>query len=277
MAAHTFFRSGLYEDAAIVNARALAVDADHLHDTGKPGPAGTAFYYTHNQGFGEAGALMSGDGPLAIKFADNLRAAFPAASFANGGLAPSEGRGYVIYGRFAPDRMMTMADPGADRAPAQVLYHYGRGEALAGKHDEAGVRREEAAITGTTPQATIARAVLTGRADMLAGDFGGAVNAFSVASETQGQMFSAQMDPPPWWYYVRRSVAAARLKAGAYAEARSEAQASLAVWPDDALALVVLARAEDKLGDKAGARRDLDEARKAWHGGNVETVSLDLI
>jgi hypothetical protein len=115
---------------------------------------------------------MSGDGPLAVKFADNLRAAFPAASFANGGLAPSEGRGYVIYGRFAPDRMMTMADPGADRAPAQVLYHYGRGEALAGKHDEAGVRREEAAITGTTPQATIARAVLTGRADMLAGDFG---------------------------------------------------------------------------------------------------------
>jgi hypothetical protein len=85
------------------------------------------------------------------------------------------------------------------------------------------------------------------------------------------------MDPPPWWYYVRRSVAAARLKAGAYAEARSEAQASLAVWPDDALALLVLSRAEDKLGDKAGARRDLDEARKAWHGGNVETVSLDLV
>jgi hypothetical protein len=85
------------------------------------------------------------------------------------------------------------------------------------------------------------------------------------------------MDPPPWWYYVRRSVAAARLKAGAYAEAKSAAQASLAVWPDDALALLVLARAEDKLGDKADARRDLVDARKAWHGGDVETVPLDLI
>jgi tetratricopeptide (TPR) repeat protein len=277
MAAHTFFHAGLYEDAAIVNARALAVDADHLRETGHSGPAGTAFYYPHNQGFGEAGALMSGDGTLAVRFADDLKPAFPASSFADGGLAPSEGRGYVAYGRYAPERMLTMPAPGADRAPAQVMYHYGRGEALTERGDVAGVRREAEAITGTSPQAEIARAVLAGRAAMLTKDYAAAAKAFSEASEVQGQMFSNQMDPPPWWYFVRRSVAAAKLASRDYKQARNEAQASLAVWPNDPLALLVLARAEARLGDRIAAKRDLVLARKAWHGRNIEAVPVDLI
>lgn len=276
MAAHTFFRAGLYQDAAVVNARALAVDADHLRDTGNPNPVGTAFYYAHNHGFGEAGALMSGDAVLAVRFADDLRAAYPASSFANGGLAGSEGRGYVIYGRYAPERMLAMSDPGADRAAAQVLFHYGRGEALAGKGDAAGVRREVEAITQTTPQALIAKAVLTGRADMLTGDYQGAIKAYSEACDTQGQLFATQMDPPPWWYFVRRSVAAAELKAGHYAKARSAAEASLTAWPQDALALLVMSRAEAKLNQGSNARAHLAQARKAWRG-DLSKVSIDLI
>ena len=276
MAAHTFFRAGLYEDAAVVNARALAVDADHLRAIGNSNQVGTAFYYGHNQGFGEAGALMAGDAPLAVRFADDLRAAYPASSFANGGLAASEGRGYVIYGRFAADRMLSMSDPGADRAAAQVLFHYGRGEALAGRHDIAGVRAEAELITQTTPQALIAKAVLTGRADMLAGDYQGAIKAYSDACDTQGQLFATMMDPPPWWYFVRRSVAAAELKAGHYAKAREAAEASLTAWPQDALALLVMSRAEAKLNQTANAHAHLNQARRAWRG-DLNKVSIDLI
>ena len=276
MAAHTFFRSGLYEDAAIVNARALAVDADHFRAIGKTDQVGTAFYYPHNQGFGEAGALMSGDGPLAIRFADNLRAATPAASFAKDGLSGSEGRGFVIYGRYAPDRMLTLADPGKERPAAQALFHYARGEALAGKGDAAGVKAEAEAITQTTPQATIAKAVLAGRAAMLSKDYGTAAKAFVEASETQGQMFASQMDPPPWWYLVRRSVAAAKLQAGQYAAAKHEAEASLAAWPGDPLALLVLSRAEAKLGKTSDAKAHLMQARKGWHG-DLAKVKVEMI
>jgi tetratricopeptide (TPR) repeat protein len=277
MAAHTFFQAGLYEDAAEVNARALAVDADHFRAIGSDAQLGTAFYYAHNQGFGEAAALMSGDAPLALRFADDLRKAEPAASFARDGLAPSEGRGFVIYGRDAPDRMLAMTDPGNERPAAQVLYHYGRGEALAAKGDVAGVRKEAAAIKISTPQSNVAKSVLDGRAAMLGKDYAAAAKAFESASMLQGETFSTQMDPPPWWYLVRRSVAAAELGAGHYAQAKAEAEASLSVWKNDPLALLVLSRAEDKLGDKAAAKENLEAARKGWRGPSLEAFPVAMI
>ena len=238
---------------------------------------GQAFYFTHNHGFGEASALMSGDAPLAIKFADDLRKAEPATAFDKDGLAPSEGRGFVIYGRYAPDRMLALPDPGAERAAAQVLYPYGRGEALAGRGDVAGVRKEADAISQTTPQAQIAKAVLRGRAAMLSHDYPAAAKTFEEASAVQGQMFTTQMDPPPWWYLVRRSVAAAELGAGHYAQAKAEAEASLSVWKNDPLALLVLSRAENKLGDKRAARRSLEAARKGWRGAALDAFPAAMI
>jgi hypothetical protein len=220
---------------------------------------------------------MSGDAPLAIKFADDLRKAEPTNAFDKGGLAGSEGRGFIIYARYAPDRMLALPDPGPDRAAAQVLYHYGRGEALAGRGDAAGVRKELDAITQTTPQAQIAKAVLRGRAAMLSRDYAGAANAFDQASETQGQLFATQMDPPPWWYYIRRSVAAAKLEAGQYAAARDEAQASLSVWKNDPLALLVLSKAQAKLGDATAAKASLEEARRGWHGANLDSYPIAMI
>jgi predicted Zn-dependent protease len=277
MAAHTFFQAGLYEEAAVINARALAVDADHLHALGSNAQVGAAFYFAHNQGFGEAGAMISGDAALAVRFADDLRKAEPATSFDKDGLAASEGRGFIIYGRYAPDRMMALADPGKDRPAAQVMYHYARGEVMAGKGDAAGVRAEADAISQTTPQAQVAKAVLHGRAAMLGHDYSAAAKAFDQASDVQGQLFATQMDPPPWWYYVRRSVAAAKLEAGQYAAARDEAQASLTVWKNDPLALLVLSRAQAKLGDKVGAAKTLKLARAGWHGAPLVSFPAAMI
>ena len=75
-------------------------------------------------------------------------------------------------------------------------------------------------------------------------------------------------DPPPWWYPVRRSLAAAHLKAGRKGEAAKTARASLAEWPHDGLALRVLAEA-------TGKRAPRVEARKVWLG-DLKAVPLDL-
>jgi predicted Zn-dependent protease len=119
--------------------------------------------------------------------------------------------------------------------------------------------------------------VLTGRAALLEGRPRLAAASFKAAAEHQERAypFAKNFDPPTWWYPVRRSLAAAQLKAGHYAEAAREANASLKDWPKDALALRVLARAEAKQGRAAAAKRHRAEARQAWRG-DLAKVSLDL-
>jgi hypothetical protein len=84
------------------------------------------------------------------------------------------------------------------------------------------------------------------------------------------------MDPPEWWYPVRRSSAAAHLKAGNFAKAESEARKSLAAWKHDPLALWVLGRAEQGLGRTGEGAAHLDEARRIWRG-DFESITVDAI
>jgi predicted Zn-dependent protease len=114
--------------------------------------------------------------------------------------------------------------------------------------------------------------VVAGRAAMIAGDPERAVQRFAAAAERQKKAYPVfdNFDPPPWWYPVRRSLAAAHLKAGRYATAAREARASLADWPQDALALRVLSEAEAKLGQKKAAREHAAEARAKWQGRLAE-------
>jgi predicted Zn-dependent protease len=100
---------------------------------------------------------------------------------------------------------------------------------------------------------------------------------YAQAAATQEKAFPVDknFDPPPWWYPARRSLAAADLKAGKPTDAAREAKASLADWPQDALALRILGRAESRLGDRKAAGAHLAQARRAWRG-DLEKVPLDL-
>jgi predicted Zn-dependent protease len=116
--------------------------------------------------------------------------------------------------------------------------------------------------------AAIAADVLTGRAALITHAPDEAVAAFARGAERQEQTFpyARRFDPPPWWYPVRRSLAYADLAAGKPSDAAREAQASLKDWPDDALALRVLADAEAELGEARAAAQHWAEARHAWRG-----------
>ncbi|HEX4117728.1 MAG TPA: hypothetical protein VHX99_02910 [Rhizomicrobium sp.] len=276
MAAHTFLRVGRYEDAATINAFALRVDAEHLTDTAKPGLPSVATYYSHNLAFGMAGAVMSGDRVLALKFADHVHRAYAEGDFAKDELSYQEARRFVIYARYDPRRMLALPEPSAEGPETLSFYHYARAEAFAELHDAAGVAREAALVTGDKPIMLVAKGVLAGRLAMLQGHYAAAAEAFEAAATKQEAFLTVSFDPPPWWYPVRRSAAAAWLLDGQYAKAADAATASLKGWPADPLALLILSRAEDGLGRAADARHDDAAAIGNWQG-DIAKIDVAVI
>lgn len=284
MAAHTLMRLGRYEDVGVVNARALKADADYQAAMGYQGPLSDQRYYLHNYMFGLAGAMMAGDSALALKYADHAAIAFPKTAFP-GRRDNAAARSLIAYGRYAPARALALAEPGADQLNIRIYRHYARGEAYAALGNATGVLTESRAIEALTPPAgdasngfviAISRRVLEGRAAMLTGDYDRASRRFSEAAIIQEQAYGAAFDPPPWWYPVRRSAAAAHLKAGRYAVAAREARKSLDAWPRDAMALRVLGEAEAKLGQGKASRDHLAAARAAWQG-DLRKTTLNTI
>lgn len=284
MGGHTLFRVGRYEEVAVLNAQAMKTDAQFVAQEGLKGPISQPRYYLHNDTFGIAGALMAGDRRLALKYADHAPVAFPAGSAADR-RATALGRSYVAYARFAPARALAIPEAGNDQGYLAIMRHYARGEAFAGGGDARAVLGEAAAIRAVTPLATevgsptmlaIAASVLEGRAAMLQAKPEEAAKAYEAAAKLQEKAYATNFDPPPWWYPVRRSLAAADLKAGRAADAAREATASLAIWPADPLALAVLAQAEARLGKPADARDHGGAAKRAWRG-EAARPGLDLI
>jgi tetratricopeptide (TPR) repeat protein len=287
MGAHTMMHVGLYQEVAVTDAAALKVDADFKAAQGLTVPTSDQRYYLHNFQFGLAGALMSGDRKLALKFADHAGTAFTQGPADRRVTATS--RSLVALGRYAPDRALAVAEHPDDKRIQKIYRHYARGEALASRGDAAAVKREadavaalgveasSAAENGSVQIAGIAAKVLAGRAAMLRGQPIQAAELYAQAATAQEKAFPVlkNFDPPPWWYPVRRSTAAAYLKAGRYADAEREAKASLVDWPQDALALRVLSQAERKLGRTKAADSHLAEARRVWEG-DLRKVPIDL-
>ena len=291
MASHTFFRVGRYEDAAVANAQAIAVDGAYLRRAHDTRPQGKVDYHVHNLRFGLAGAMASGDGPLAIRLADHASFAFPAALAAEPGAQIAAAGAAFAYGRYAPERALALADPGRAAPFAAAMRHYARGEAFAGRGDLGGVIAEAAAVEAQggganatppyfrrTARAVLRIAALTlrGRAAMLQGRPDEAARRYGEAARIQDTdlAFLGAYDPPPWWYPERRSLAAALLAAGDPRRAAEEARTALKTWPREPLTLRVLADAERAAGQGAEAAQDLAGSKAGWRGGDISAALM---
>lgn len=283
MGTHTLMRVGRYEDVALSNARALKVDAATQPLLPTSGSLAQR-YYLHNYLFGLGGALMAGDEALALRYADHADKGFTSATLPRN-RAASRARSLVALGRFAPERALAIPEGKDDPRIVRIYRHYARGEAFAARRDAAAVRREADAIAaamargvqpgdfgGEADVAEIARGVLLGRAAMVAGRPDEAAEHYGKAAAAQEKAYPVpkNFDPPPWWYPVRRSLAAAHLKAGRRDDAVREAKTSLSEWPHDALALRILEQA-----DRAGSAAHRVAAKKAY-SGDLAKVPLDL-
>lgn len=282
MPAHTFFRAGLYQEAAVVNAQAIATDAAWVTGGGDPRPPMLAdfrmpMYYAHNLAFGLAGAMMSGDSELALRYAEHATKAYPD-SEAKQRFDPTP-RTFVALARYAPDRMLALAPSARDDDEFRAYQAYGRGEALLQKGDAAGARRELdklRKVAGEEPEYRIAVAVLEGRLALAEGNTRAAIDRFSAGAALQDEAFGTFMDPPVWWYPLRRSLAAAHLKAGEFAKAEAEAATSLKTWKHDPLALWVLGRAQYAQGRAKEGAESLSRARQLWRG-DFDSITAEAI
>jgi tetratricopeptide (TPR) repeat protein len=286
MPSHTFYGVGRYQDAAAVNVAAIAADTAFR---ARANPVASDYRWglnAHNMHFAIESALARGDGETARTVARQYRETYLA--------GPLDPRAQMLgtatfYTRGLyddVDTVLAMAEPANVFDKAQ--YHYARGEALARRGDAAGVRAEAAAIAALREGrdspglgrrgdqlAEVFQYVLAGRAAMLAGDAAAAQTAYRKAMERQ-LTAGFGTDPPLFWYSVRRSLAAATLAAGDAHSAQAQIYASLRRWPNDALALYVLAQADRAAGDPASAERNLARARALW-AGDVTQVPLARI
>ena len=282
MPAHTFFRAGRYQDAAIVNAKAIETDAQWMDQGGDPRPPmiknfPMPMYYSHNLSFGLAGAMMSGDGELALRYAEHATKAYPESQPARR-FDPTP-RTYVAFARYAPDRMLALAPSSRDDDSYRAYRAYGRGEAFLQKGEAASARAELAKlrkVAGDDPEYKIAIAVLEGRLAMAEGNTRTAIDRFSKGAVLQEKEFGDWMDPPTWWYPLRRSLAAAYLKSGNFAKAEAEAAASLKTWKHDPLALWVLGEAQRGLGRVEESDASLKEGRSIWRG-DFDSITVEAI
>jgi Flp pilus assembly protein TadD len=188
-------------------------------------------------------------------------------------------RTYAALARYAPDRMLALAPSSRDDNEFRAYHAYGRGEALLQKGDAAGARRELdklRKVAGDDPEYKLAVAVLEGRLALAEGNVRAAIDRFSKGAALQEEAFGTWMDPPVWWYPLRRSLAAAHLKAGDFAKAEAEAAASLKTWKHDPLALWVLGRAQYGLGRAKEGAESLSRARQLWRG-DFDSITAEAI
>jgi len=279
MPAHTEYRVGRYEDAALANIAALRADLVYAQATHTPTPLGRLMYHFHDVQFGLAAALMSGDRRIALRLIDQFNRDFPHPAGYDNHAEMAGGLVYVGFGRLASPGEVLSAPAAPSSKPFLVaMRHYARGEAFARLGRAAAVRAEAdqlRAFRESAPESTwggtfaatvrIARLVLIGQADRLTGALAGARSAFRAAAELQEARFGGGGDPPRWWYPVRRSLAATLLAQGDAAAAEREADAVLKSWKLDPATLAIRSQAEKSRND-ARARLDWKAARSGWYG-----------
>lgn len=280
MPSHTFYWVGRYEDAAVVNQRAVELgyaNAKRLYP-GEPDAVMKLAYHGHNVHFGIGGALMAGDAVRGLAIARPLVELGSRAKDLDPFKQVVLGEGYIALARFAPlAETLAIPAPPKDAAVAQALWHYARGEAYARAGDRAGLAAERRALPGgfrgnplegsATAEVKVARLVLEGRAAMLDNRPDRAAKAFGKAAAIEeAKPLAEWTDPPLWWYPVRRDLAAALLAQGKTQEALAQIDASLKHRPLDPVALATRSEIQAKLGNTSLARRDRAVAVARWHG-----------
>lgn len=279
MPAHTFFHAGRYHDAAVVNAVAIGADLKWSEAGGDFEAPFMPMYYAHNLAFGLAGALMSGDAQLSLKYASHADLKYK--SLTTSPAAYPLPRTWVALARYAPREALARTTPQGVDARFGIYHHYSRGEAFLQLGDLASARAELQALknvkdAGKHAEHLIAQGVLGGRIAMVENNPKKAATLFESAAKVQETQLADSWDPPAWWYPVRRSVAAAYFKAGDFAKARVEADKSLAAWEADPMALWVKGNAQAKVGQSGDSETTLGEARKLWFG-DFGSITVDAI
>lgn len=283
MPAHIYLRLGLYEKAAEHNMHAVAVDREYLAHRALSGiyPAG---YYPHNVHFLWAALTMQGRSREALQAARDLNKLVtweqarkePALEE----FTPTLTFALVRFGKW--EEMLVLLKPPSELAYTMVIWHYGRGTALAasGQFEEAKHEHQEligsvdrlpedrtVGIVPVVQLGKIAERVLAGEIAAREKRLDDAIKALQEAAELEDAV--RYYEPPLWHIPVRHALGAVLLEAGRAAEAERVYRQDLKQHPNNGWALFGLEQSLKAQKHDAEAAQVHEQYEKAWAQADV--------
>lgn len=257
MPSHIYYRVGRYSDSDRANESAASADEAYIASCKEQGFYPAA-YYVHNIHFLWTSYEMEG------RYADALKAARRVVAASPVEVARQAAQAQLFFitpmmtqVRFAHwDAALAEPAPDRDLKLATAFWHFGRGIALAHKHQFARVRIERAAVIAALGDKDIAAmdaqvpatallklsvAMLDGEIAISAGRARAAIVAFRRAAAMEHEL--PYTEPPYWHEPVAHQLGDALLRAGRAKEAEAVLRASLTTYRRDGLALIGLERA----------------------------------
>lgn len=281
MPSHIYFLTGRWQRSIDVNV--AAAGADEAYIAGGDAPALYEFgYYPHNLHFILTSAQMSGDGPLALDYAERLDAALPAEM---ADLAPwvalIKPAPYFAHAQFsAPETILALEDPGDAYVLNKAAWHYARGGAFVKSGDAQSAQAEAAAIEAlvTSPGIGALEAAFVPAGDVLriasmtvkakvaaaAGDLDTAIALMQAAVDLEEAL--PYFEPPMWYYPSRQTLAGLLLQDGQARRAEKMFYSTLIDVPNNAYALYGLWQAFEAEGNVRSADYAQHLFKLAWMG-----------
>ncbi len=287
MPSHIYGRLGRYQDAADVNARAVAADRKYLATAPEQDYYG--MYIAHNLHFLAYASMMEGRFEAAIQAARELETLVPATFMERypqiaDGWAAAAPHVLVRFGRW--DEILDLPDYPEKRPVSRAMRRYARSIACSalGRTEEA--RREIAAfeeIAKTVPlDWTIgfnpAHAVFPLARKMMLGELrfreGAHDEAFALLREAIALEDAMVYDEPPSWLQpIRHALGALLMAAGRNAEAEAVYEQDLARNPRNGWALLGLEKARRAQRDTEGLDELVRLRKRSWSRADCSPTS----
>jgi tetratricopeptide (TPR) repeat protein len=278
MPAHIYLRVGLYQKAVDHNVEAVSIDHEYLAHRHLSGiyPVG---YAPHNVHFLWAALTMEG----------RRREALEAARTLNGMVSWEQARKEPALEEFTPtltfalvrfgewSEVLTLPKPPAELLYTTVIWHYGRGVALAATKRFEEARREYQTLTetirglpegrtvGVVPVrdlANIAECVLAGEIAARQGDSEAAIQRLQEATTLEDTL--RYFEPPLWHVPSRHVLGTVFLQAGQAEDAERVYRQDLRQHPRNGWALVGLEQSLTAQGRDREATAVRKEFEQAW-------------
>jgi tetratricopeptide (TPR) repeat protein len=280
MPAHTFLRTGFYDQASAVNMHATEHDRMYLASAMDPEASG---YYDHNLYFLASADQMEGN--FAGARAAGLQADGKDAGTITLYALCRFSRWHDILSLPAPKGSPPSYDP---LRPA--IWHFARGMAYAGTGDGSAAQKElqmlgdlnrSMSIPAVTGWTNSSKQILGIAIDVLGAKIDRAGNRYTDAASLLVRAVRLQdglnyIEPPDWYYPVRESLGAALLKAGDAKGAERTFREDLVRNPRNPRSLFGLQKALEAEGDATDAAWVQRAFAMAWRNADTQLSIDDL-
>jgi tetratricopeptide (TPR) repeat protein len=293
MPGHIYIRVGRYHDAVVANQKAIAADKQSLSLTSCHTKGLYELgYVPHNYHFLLAGAMMGGEGTLAIQTARETSALADRKVMRQPGFGTLQ-HYYALplyaltkFGKW--DEILKEPAPDADLTYPNGVWHYARGMALAakGQLQQATEELEKVKaiaadpalekvtvwdINSTVSLMKIASEVLAGELAAKQKNYTQAIAHLKTAVSLEDNL---RYDEPATWYSpVRQSLGSVLLEANRVQEAETIYREDLDRYPENGWSLLGLAKSLEAQGKIKETRSVQKRFEKAWKYADIKLVT----